>query len=236
MKTRIVYFFIIFSFIFIACKSYRIDRYLQYDTKCINCGVTGDGLLQVDIIKRIHQDSSVYLIIKNLSDETIILNDRLFTASDDGKLIMFPIGERNPYQKYSTSRTINESEIIPTYNYFLGYRTLSEIGSGRSYVIEYEPTTPIPLPPKISFYYFIKNYVYDLVYERIKKTERKLDESSNYYITDWESINRYTQKMSENTLGLHIVYKKINDSNWRSFDLLYKPINIELIEQKKLIK
>lgn len=235
MKTRIVYFFIIFSFIFIACKSYRIDRYLQYDTQCINCGVTGDGLLQVDIIKRIHQDSSVYLIIKNLSDETIILNDKLFTASDDGKLIMFPIGERNPYQKYSTSRTINESEIIPTYNYFLGYRTLSEIGSGRSYVMEYEPTTPIPLPPKISIKYFIKDYLYSLLIERID-VEKRLDEDTYYYKTDWESVNRYIQRMSENELGLHIIYKKINDINWKSFDLLYKPINIEIVQLRKLIK
>ncbi len=224
----------IFSIIFIACKSYRIERTLQYDTNCINCGITFDGLLQIDIINRIHQDSSFHITITNLSDETIILNDRLFTASDNGKLTMFPIGTQNPYLKYTTTYVRSASETKPTYYYLLGYIGFSEKETGISDIWEYEPTTPIPLPPKISINYFVKNYIHYLIKERIN-LEKKLDRDKYNYTTDWESVNRYIQRLSENTLGFHIIYKKINDSNWRSFDLLYKPINIELI-QRKLLK
>lgn len=236
MKNIKIYsFYFLLIFLLLSCKSYRIDRYLRYDINCLNCGLSSDGILLMDMIKSIHEDSTVFIKITNLSDETVILNDKFFTGSMDGQIIMFPIGYYNPYLKYNYTYLRLEAESKPVYSYSLKYIGDIHEQRGSSTNYEYEATTPIPLPPKATLTYLVKNFPLSLYKDRIQ-LETKIDYESYAYKIDWNSINNYTKLMSQNTFGFHIVYRKINENIWRNFDLLYKPTNLDIIQLKKVVK
>ena len=222
-----------FFILFFACRSYNTVRYLEYDTKCLNCGVTPDGILNVEIIKSVKYDSAVFITIKNLSEETVILDDKLFTGSIDNKIVLVPIGTENPYLRYTYSYTNLYSDAKPTYNFFLGYTGESKRETARTTIYEYEPKTPLSLPPTTTMTYYIQNYPLTLVNDRIL-LEKKVEDYS--YVINWDNVNSYTKRMTENTFGIHICYRKINESDWKSFGLLYKPINIEIVNKKVLAK
>ncbi len=175
----------------------------------------------------------MFITLKNLSEETVILDDKLFSGSLDGNIVLVPIGTENPYLRYSYSYTNFYSDTKPTYNYFLGYLGESKSESGRTKIYEYDPKTPLSLPPKTTMTYYIQNYPLNLVNDRILLAKKVEDYS---YVIDWDNVNTYTKRMTENTFGIHICYRKINESEWKSFGLMYKPINIEIVNKKVLAK
>lgn len=220
--------------LFFSCSSYKIEKYLEYQTNCINCGTSSYGILQVEIIKSIRSDSSVFITIKNLSDETVIMDDKLFTGSQDGKIVMIPIGTENPYLRYSKSFLKLRSESETSHNISLGYTGQSKYEQGTTTVYQYDPITPLPIPPKTTVTYYIKDYPLSLVNERIK-LEKKLDDYNNYTI-NWDNVNSYIKRMSESIFGLHLIYRKINETVWRNYDLMYKLANIQIVKKTKKIK
>lgn len=225
--------FFILSFILIllfSCRSNRIDRVLEYQPNCINCGNTPDGILEIDMIKKVTGDSLVFITIKNLSDETIILDDKLFSGTQDGKLVMFPIGVYNPYLRFSYNYLSQMSETRPTYNYLLGYIGESKQELGRSTIYEYEPKTPLPIPPQTTLIYYVINYPLSLTNERITLERKKAYNIYNPF--NWKKVDVFVSRMAESVFGFNIIYRKINETNWRSFELLYKPIKIEIVEKK----
>lgn len=215
--------------LFFSCSSYKIEKYVEYQTNCINCGTSSDGIIQVEIIQSVKSDSSVFITIKNLSDETVIMDDKLFTGSQDGKIVMIPVGTENPYLRYSNSFLNLSSESIPKYNIFLGYTSQLKYEQGTTTIYQYDPITPLPIPPKTTVNYYIKNYPLSLVNERIT-LEKKWDDYN--YTINWDNVNFYIKRMSESIFGLHLIYRKINETVWRNYDLIYKLTNIAIVKKK----
>jgi|GEM_PF-4097037 len=232
----------IFLVFFSSCSQTYTEKVFNYRIQCENCKQTTDGLLSFEFNNYISIDSIPYIKIINISDKYIILDERYFVLSDNDMVVLNPVGLYDPNINYSFSST-QGSTVSATdnllNNYFKNpYTNIDYLSKSASQSYSSSQSTVqqplLMLPPKTNCNYFIMDYLF-YKYLDIKKRNSSKVPGQNYIIFKWGEIKNSIKELNTRKLTLTLVYKEINEKDWRYYNINYYPIDIKIdeIERKK---
>ncbi|MBM2816287.1 MAG: hypothetical protein HW421_3049 [Ignavibacteria bacterium] len=233
--------FVILSFFllfFTSCTTTRTVGDLSYQLQCLNCGVTIDGILKVELMTIVEGDNPIVLKITNLKNDMVLLDERLFAMSADSEVVMSPIALYNPNitvsMNYSTSVTDSKTSPYLFGNNRLDFYT-TQYGSNQSTSLNENPQPYFVIPAQMKLKYKISNY-YNSIFTRlsINRNYRIYIQGGHEYIMDWDKLGNDMNKFINKELTFTIVYKLLNEDKWRSLNIIANPINYHL--EKRTIK
>lgn len=234
--------FVILLF-FSSCSSPKYFYYIEYENECVKCGKTRDAYLTFSVPKNVGKRNPFYVLIKNNTTETIIIDQRYCAITEEGTLIEYPIGFVDPFTSFTNSSLVGYTEY---HNYLLfksgdysnvvtSYAAqgvsqgwdktrpdVTNVQKMNSKTVEPKPYLIIPGNTKIRF--------------RIKdQTQRKYFYMINHYIdkygdTDWREVEKRIKNLEGDEYVINFVYRKINDESWNEASLIYKSTNLRINE------
>jgi hypothetical protein len=220
------------AFTLAACAPHVYD--LHYDLACTTCGPTADSMLSVAVAPG---SGALWLLLENRTNEPLVLDPRLFTASFDGGSMASPIGLHDPNTKVTHSEpgaqatTSDNSAALFGGLVVLASTTTTEIPPSTTTITTTQPF--ITIAPRARLEYPLRDTIYSGLCERAQPIAATINDRFD------PAQMRAANDALAATLGFpafppeftaSVVYRRLNETQWRYGTVTAACADVKLIE------